>query len=55
MEASQTANPDQQKIDGLKKELATIRGEIQAKAKELGVTTGAGNCAMTVIAVKTGR
>ena len=45
LEASQAANPDEQKIAGLKKELSAIRGEIQAKAKELGVTMGAGNCA----------
>jgi hypothetical protein len=44
-EASQTPNPDKQKIDDLRKELSAIRGEIQAKAKELGVTMGAGNCA----------
>ena len=42
--ASQAANPDQQKIAGLKNELVSIRGEIQAKAKELGVTMGSGNC-----------
>ena len=32
------------KIAGMKKELAVIKSEIQAKAKELGVTTGAGSC-----------
>ena len=45
MEASQAADPDEQKIVEMKKELASIRGEIQDKAKELGVTMGAGNCA----------
>jgi len=42
--ASQTATPDQQKIAGLKNELAAVKGQIQAKAKELGVTPGSGNC-----------
>lgn len=41
--ASQAANPDQQKIAGLKKEISGLRQEIQAKANELGVTLGAGN------------
>ena len=44
MEASRTADPDEKKIDGLEKEIAGIREKIQAKAKELGVTTGAGAC-----------
>jgi hypothetical protein len=43
-EATQAANPDEENIASLKKQLATIRGEIQARAKELGVTTGAGKC-----------
>ncbi len=45
MEASQTANPDAQKIAGLKKQITVLRQEIQAKAKELGVSAGPKNCA----------
>ena len=44
MEAYRAANPDEQKIDGLEKEMAGIREKIQARAKELGVTTGPGAC-----------
>ena len=44
MEAYRTAEPDEKKIDGLEKEIAGIKEKIQAKAKELGVTTGPGAC-----------
>jgi hypothetical protein len=44
MEAYKTQTPDEQKIEGLEKEIAGIREKIQDKAKELGVTTGSGNC-----------
>ena len=44
MEAYRTGKPDEQKIDGLEKDIAGIREKIQGKAKELGVTTGVGNC-----------
>jgi len=44
MEAYRTADPDEKKIDGLEKEIAGIKEKIQAKAKELGVTTGPGFC-----------
>ena len=44
MEAYRADNPDRQKIDGLEKEITGIREKIQDKAKELGVTTGVGNC-----------
>jgi hypothetical protein len=44
MEAYRSGTPDEQKIDGLEKEIAGIREKIQDKAKELGVTTGPGDC-----------
>jgi hypothetical protein len=44
MEAYRTGNPDEQKIDGLEKEIAGIRAKLQDKAKELGAATGFGFC-----------
>jgi hypothetical protein len=44
MEAYRAVDPDEQKIDGLEKEMTGIREKIQARAKELGVTTGGGAC-----------
>jgi hypothetical protein len=44
MESGRTTDPDEKKIDGLRKEIAALREKIQAKAKELGVTMGAGAC-----------
>lgn len=44
MEAYRTPKPDEKKIDDLEKEIAGIREKIQAKAKELGIAPGFGNC-----------
>lgn len=44
MEAYRVQNPDEQKISALEKEIDITREKMQNKAKELGITTGFGNC-----------